>query len=452
MLLALALASMGDWVPARWNSSDPQTLDLAAKSAINCLLVEKANWSAAFNEQAARRGIAVLGVVRPGDELKELPQRLAGAKFSGAVIEGASGETAVLRAAMQDSRLALIEMEPRTRMRFDSGASVLATNQGVWPGINAMDDGKAKAAPSGAPWIDTNTGFLRFVRSITRSGIWIGNQPPMGKVYPIARYLQVQGEAAMVGARWVIALDADFEKRLLAREDAALAAWSLLGEQIAFTESRPEWRKLDPYGNFALVQDVDSGGLISGGILDMITVKHTPVRPIPARKLEPKAMEGAQLAVNVDPSALNDRQKETLRGFTRGGGTLLTAPPGWRFPPQREDQITLDESEIEKLDAIWKEVNSLTGRRNLGVRLFNVSSMLSNVVAPESGKPVVLHLVNYSDYPVENVTAHVLGKFSKATLYEPGAAQGKKLNLYESEDGTGIDLDKVTAIATLVLE
>ena len=34
-----------------------------------------------------------------------------------------------------------------------------------------------------------------------------------------------------------------------------------------------------------------------------------------------------------------------------------------------------------------------------------------NLVAPD-GKTVILHLVNYADYPVENVTVHFLGEFS----------------------------------------
>jgi hypothetical protein len=129
----------------------------------------------------------------------------------------------------------------------------------------------------------------------------------------------------------------------------------------------------------------------------------------------------------------------------------LTAPPGWKFPPQRPDQITLDKGDIEKLDTIWKEVNSMTGRRNLGARLFNVSSMLSNLVGGAGGRPLVLMLVNYSDYAVENITAHVLGKYTKATLYEPGIA-GRALAPYDNEEGTGIDIDKIGPLATLVLE
>jgi hypothetical protein len=60
--------------------------------------------------------------------------------------------------------------------------------------------------------------------------------------------------------------------------------------------------------------------------------------------------------------------------------------------------ITLEKAELERLNDIWHDVNSMIGRRNMGVRLFNVSSMLSNYLAAPDGKTAVVHLVNYSDY------------------------------------------------------
>ena len=63
----------------------------------------------------------------------------------------------------------------------------------------------------------------------------------------------------------------------------------------------------------------------------------------------------------------------------------------------------------------------------------------------------MLHLVNYSGFPVENVTVHLLGKFKTATLLAPGA-KARKMEVYEIEEGTGIDIDNVAVAATLTLE
>ena len=41
MLLALiVLAAMPDWVPARWHSTDPKSLELLSGTPINCLLLD----------------------------------------------------------------------------------------------------------------------------------------------------------------------------------------------------------------------------------------------------------------------------------------------------------------------------------------------------------------------------------------------------------------------------
>jgi hypothetical protein len=157
------------------------------------------------------------------------------------------------------------------------------------------------------------------------------------------------------------------------------------------------------------------------------------------------------MAVNVDADALTPEQKNVLRGFTRGGGMLLTAPPGWKDETPKADRITLDPAELEHLNDVFRDVNSMVGSRNLGVRLFNVSSVLSNVLVSADGKTEVVHLVNYSDYPVENVTLHYLGDFKRASLITPEGIE-KPLEIYRTEEGSGVDIDNVNVCATIRLE
>jgi hypothetical protein len=102
----------------------------------------------------------------------------------------------------------------------------------------------------------------------------------------------------------------------------------------------------------------------------------------------------------------------------------------------------------------------MVGRRNLGVRLFNVSSMLSNVLVSADGKTAVIHLVNYSDYPVENITAHIMADYTRATLLTPDGVV-RPLEAYKTEDPSwtgepqpalGVDIEKVAVCATIKLE
>jgi hypothetical protein len=175
------------------------------------------------------------------------------------------------------------------------------------------------------------------------------------------------------------------------------------------------------------------------------------VRPIPRGQLSSEALKGASMAVNVDAGSLTPEQREILRAFARSGGTLLTGPPAWkdRSAPQA-GHITLEKAELDRLNDIWRDVQSMIGRKNLGARLFNVSSILSNLMASQDGKQLYLHLVNFADFPVENVTVYVAGQFRQATLLTPEGE--RKLEVYKTEEGAGIDIDKLSLAAALRLD
>jgi len=453
MLLAVlcpaAELSPADWVPARWPWSDARSLELLDGSPINCLVLE--TWSPDFAAAARKRGLVTLASIAAStDDAARAARRALDAGLTGIVLEGEFADGVPARVKAAAGSAPVIEITTRSRMALSGDAPILATWQGVWPGIAVQADGAKRAGPSGSAWIDTNTGFLRAVHAWGNAAIWIANRPPAGIVVTGARYVQAAADAAVSGARWVVSLDADFAARLARHEAGATRDFGRINSVLGYFERHPEWRRMRTYGRLAIVQDPAKGGLLSGGILDMIAVKHTPVEPVPPQRLSAEALRDATMAVNVEGDSLTAQQTEILRGFARAGGTLLTAPPGWK-DRNPGDRITLDKTELEHLDEIWREVNSLIGHANLGVRLFNVSSMLSNVLLSADGKTEVVQLVNYADYPVENVTLHVLGDFRRATLTTPEGVE-KALELYPVEDAWGVDLDRVSVCATIKLE
>lgn len=450
--LLLALAAPADWVPARWPSTDPKSLELLSGTPVNCILVE---WRldqkptlAALAQSAEQRGIASLAVLKPGADESVARDAMA-AHFTGIVLEG--DFPARVRDSLAGSKTVAVELTLRSRMDLSGAAPVIGTYQGVWPGIEVLEDGAAKAGPSGSPWINTNSGFLRTARALSRSAIWLGNLPPPGVVTPCERYLQAIGDAAMVGARWILAFDSDFSKRLLAGDGAALKDWKRIAMHLKFYEDHRDWRSFRPAGKLAIIQSVPDGALLSGGILDMISARHTPVRAVPPPKLAPEQLKGASMAVDVDSEALTPEQREVLRGFARSGGTVLTGPPGWKSGAVRPDQIKLDDNELKRLDGMWHEVQNMIGRKNLGARLFNVSSMLSSLVESADGRQVVVQLVNYDNYPVEQVTVHLLGEFQRARLFTPEGVE-RDLEIYKTEEGSGVDIDRVSAAAAIRLD
>jgi len=441
-------------IPMRWPASDPEKLVALDASPINCLLIPEANWSNAFVKAAHAKNLTVLALIAPGEPALPRARRALDLGLDGAVLEGEfpDQEANAVREALDSQNKLTIQLGLRGRIPLSNDApAVIGTFQGVWAGINPHEDGEAHAAPSGAPWIDTNAGFLRFIRASTDRTFWLSAAPPPSTIVTASRYLQMVSDTAMVGARWIITFERQFFDRITANEPKAVKEFNRLNLILKFFEQYRSLQSLPAFGQLAVVEDVANGALLSGSVLDMITVKHTPVRPIPFKAIDPKSFDKATMAVNVDPQSLDPNQQQVLKNFTRAGGTVLTAPPGWRMPVPRPGQITTDAEEVKKLDQIWKEVNAMTGRRNLGVRLFNVSSMLSNMLGPPDGSKVVVFLVNYSDFTVDSIAVHLLGKYSKVTLHWP-ERPSKTIPTYENEDGTGVDIDILETTAILVAE
>ncbi len=443
------LPQPADWVPARWPWSDPASLDLLSGGPVNCLLVRP--FTAEFASAAAGRGLATLALVLPADDAPETTRRALAAGVTGIALEGDFPEAAIASVRQAAGGAPVVELALRSRMLRNSGAPVAATYQGVWPGVAVQENGAMRAGPSGSVWIDTNTGFLRAARASGGAPLWIAQQPPPKTLVTAGRYLVAIADAAMSGARWVLALDGDFSARLAARETRALADWRRMLDLVRYFERNPEWREMREYGKLALIQDPAKGGLISGGILDMIAAKNTPARIVPHERLTPDALKGASFAVDLDSGALTPAERDALRDFTRSGGTLLTAPPWWKDKAPAGNAITLDKTELGQLNDIFHELNSTVGRGNLGVRLFNASAMLSNFLISADGKTAILHLVNYSDYPVENITAQFLDDFHHAALLAPGSPE-RPLDLHRTNDGWEADIDKISVCATIKLE
>jgi hypothetical protein len=445
-LLCASVPQPSAWVPARWPWSDTKSLELLADSPVNCLLLK--TYNAELVAAAAKRGLVTLAVISPGERAVAAARNALAMKVNGIVMEGSflDGEAAAVKQTAGDAPV--IELRARSRLQLGSKAPVIGTYQGVWPGVVAME---SKAGPTGSTWIQTNTGFIRAVRAWGAGVLWIATEPPPKTVVTSRRYQQAVADAAMSGARWVVAFDSDLIARLHDYDEQAMAAWKAINNVLLYFEQHPEWRVMREYGKMVLVQDPAKGGLVSGGILDMVAVKRLPLRVVPRQFLTAEALQGASVVVNLDGGALTAEQKQVLHDFARSGGTILTRPPGWREEAATRDSFTLDKPDLDRLNDLGDEVNSLISPGSFGVRLFNASSMLSNAMVSNDGKTIVVHLVNYSDYPVENVTLMFPSDHRNVTLIAPEGS-GRIQDVFQTADGAGVGVQKVNVCAVIKLE
>ncbi len=460
MMLALLLAavsafSLNDCIPARWPSGDARSLELLAGSPVNCLIVEAPAWNPAFVDAAHARGARVLGDVSrvPAEAAKALAAGADGLYLEGDLPSNTVSEIREL-AAKAGKHFAWLPERAQMPIgqNSENRPEVVGSFQGLWAGVKLGHEGEAEAAPSGPPWIDTNSGFLRFARAETPKGtpVWIANRPPDGQAIPAGRYVQAVADAAMAGAHWVICLDAPLAKDLLAGEPRAMKTWARINSVLNFYQRNRELGELPDYSKLAIVQDADSGALVSGSVLDMVSSKHVPAFVATPDSLGVVTMPELKLLLNIDPQSLSDEQTQALRAEARKGVMLMNGPPQWKLALPPPSEVTFTDSQIKDLEEVWNDINRTLGRENFAVRVFGAPAMLSNLKATAGGRKLVLHLVNYSDYPVEAITVHVLGKYTKASLLTPEGTP--EVELFDYEEGSGVDIREVRDAAILVLE
>jgi len=375
MPLTLALLA-AQCIPAHWFSPDPRSLDLLTSTPINCLLVDPPNLTPALITEAHRRSLKIL----------------------------APGADATIT---QD-----------TRDKIHPGSGLIVLSQGVWPGLRTGDD--MIATPSAAPWVDTNLGYLRYLRSQTQDTIWLAIRPPPGKSFPIRRYQQVMADAALAGARWVIDIDNTMSTRLLAGDPSAKKDWTILMQTSAFLHSIPDLGHLDSYSRLGVSVSPTTGALVSGGVLDMLGAQHIPFQIV-------KNGNGMEQFFDFADDSIVKFPKTSL-------GRTMVLP-----------------DDVGKLEPVYRRVEVTVGRTNFGLRVFNGAAILSAPYSLSSGKSVGVLLVNYTDYVAENITLHVQGTWKKATLESPGQPP-KPLSIYSVKTATAIEIDALDTIAFIRVE
>jgi hypothetical protein len=400
MLLALTLASC---VPARWFSGDPKSLELLAGSPVNCLLIEKPNWTPPLIEEGHRRGLKMLAVLNSAGA--EIPHEADAVVFEGEPPP-----------AWETKGKPLLIFGPREHVRPAYG--IAGVSQSVWPGIRVDD--KVISTPTTAPWIDTNLGFLRYLSSQLGETIWVANRPPPDKtVYPHP-YQKALVDAALAGARWIISPTADFARQLLAGDPATRRDWTDLMALAKFIDSLPRVRGMEIYSHLGVSVNRETGAFVSGGVLDMIGAQHIPFQVV-------KNGSGMEQFFDFADNAIV------------------------KFPTASLERVSMRPGDADQLEALYRRVEVTVGRTNFGMRVFNgVGSLSAPYVLPGNAGILVL-IANYTDYPAEDITLHILGHWKKATLQTPDGPS-LTLTMYPVKEATAIEIPKLFRMGAVRVE
>jgi hypothetical protein len=276
--------------------------------------------------------------------------------------------------------------------------------------------------------------------------VWIGNLPPGKQVITPERYLTAITDAASMGAQWIVALDDDFQSRLTAREDKALGAWKSICTYLRFFDQQKDLTHLPWPSELLVIEDAKDGGLLTGGLLDMVESRHTPFRVTTHSHLTPRDLRDTRIVV--------DMEGETAQA--KGGPVVISPPADWQLPAIPGFVLSLDQltkGDLKELESVWDRISIATGRKNLGVRVFNGAGMLSSIQATPNRERLVVTLINYTGYPVESITVYFPDSRKHVQMITPeGRPKALKTYALEDQDGSGVEIDKMDRVAILIAE
>ncbi len=473
-LAVMALCCLGalasgpaDWVPARWEggpaelarrvkdkslSSDPsardavlrwyepETLGLLEGTPINCLLLtlgggaplevaqEQQKLVKNYARLARARGLAVLGVIRPGADPAAVAALAAGAQLDGIVLEGEfpAAFAERVRSGLESKRSAalIISIAAEPAPVRTSGAPLLAV-EGVQPSSrHPMEDG-IRATPTTEPWIESNMWRVRSFRLGTKSRpIWISHGP---KAASRAYYAKSVADAAAAGGRWVVTLADDLRAKLFLKDPEALASWRDIAAYLRFAEEHADWRNWAPYGNVGII--LDTAGKypdVSDEYLNLVARRQVPYRVIERSQLNPAALEAFHAVLAADLAPPTEAERKMLSAFAENGGVVV-AGASWGNGPkndpfaelrQGKGRVVIYKDDPPEPDAVARGLTEFLEPEVIGLTTFNVPSVLT--YASTSDRRVLVQLVNYADRPFDaRITLRVNGSFKNARQYRP---------------------------------
>jgi hypothetical protein len=447
--LVLLGASEDRWVPARWtggplelalhpqhaesareaiaNWYNPATLDLLEGTPINCLLMTfgamqpQQELVKEYARLARERDIRVLGLVYPGTDLVAVSAAASTAGLDGLVLDGVFPE-----GVFTSSAGVVIPIAQDAASARNSEAPLVAV-KGVRPSARDLAEMGIRAGPSSEPWIDSNIWLVRsFQLGTARRAIWVNQEPDPGSV---GDYTRCVADAAVAGGQWIITLDDELRTKLYRKEPDGLATWRAIGDYLRFAKAHAEWRDFAPYGNLGIILDTTSEyPEISNEYLNLVARRQVPYRIIERRGLSAGSLEGFRAVLAADLAPPTDQERKLLRAFAGRGG-LLIGGPSWGDPPKEEPyieaalgqgRVVVYKDEPPDPEQVARDLLDLLDPDVIGVSALNVPSVLTYASTADSGKRLLVQLLNYAGSPFDQrITIRVNGRFETARLYTP---------------------------------
>ena len=354
---------------------------------------------------------------------------------------------------------------PFITLAEDKAPPGVALRDGVWPRVlPAKEEDAALAGVTGGPWVDSNAGGIRLAQA-TAPGrqVWLTYVPPGPReIVPPEEYVRPIAEAAAYGARWVIALDAQFAQGMLKKDGRALGAWRQMMSALELFERRREWREWQPVAALDVVSSFKGGAqLMAEEFLNLAPRRHLAFRVVLASDFAKTAIGRQQGIIYLEAAPPAGEARAALLRFAENGGTVF-APRGTvstqpaatsqehGIHPVGRGRVITPLDKWEDPFALVRQVQLLLSIREDVVQVWNGGDMNSHYLSSPDGRRGVVHLIAYASGPTLPVTiglrepwrsARVTTLAGTRTVTPAAGALGVEIPVGEFSGFAAVELD-----------
>ncbi|HSB14913.1 MAG TPA: hypothetical protein VLE22_10675 [Bryobacteraceae bacterium] len=331
--------------------------------------------------------------------------------------------------------------------------------EGVAPRVRPLSaSDTATATPTSEPWIDSNLWLVRSLTGHSRAPVWLHFRVDGGSGDDYARAI---ADTAAAGGRWAVELDDGFQADLRSGQSEALAKWGRIVNYLRFFEDHRGWREFVPSGPLGIVYDPAGKYVdISNEYLNLIARRRIPYRVIHRADLGAGALGGLKAVLAIDASPPRTGERALMESFAEAGGLVVTGP-GWGKAPAGGEGYEVENSGKGRVaiyredppdpETVSRDMLTLIGRANTGIRLFNGPSVLCHVTTGEAGARLLVQLINYATLPAEAVSLRVDGEYKAARVLSPDAPPAE-LAVELAGGRTQVSLPAFSVYAAVVFE
>ena len=241
-----------------------------------------------------------------------------------------------------------------------------------------------------------------------------------------------------------------------------MAIWKSMTRYLRFAEDHDEWRSFAPYGNLGII--IDTGkhdSATSDEYLNLVARRQVPYRVIERSQPSAESLLSFRAVLAADLAPPTESERKILQSFAESGGLVVTGR-SWGGPSQESDyaevligkgRVVVYKDDPPEPETVARDLLDLMEPEVIGLSAFNVPSVLTYASLSDSGKRVLIQMLNYATTPFNSkITIRFNGSFKISHLFTPENAP-LELPVWGTSDGrTEIAIPKLAVWGALLLE